>query len=248
LDPSDDLPIVPGTVRHLDEGELSKDTIRKLTRRLISALEEERSRIARELHDDLGQRMALLANDLSRFREEIPEGQYHLRTQLGHLERSVEELSSDISRMSHQLHSSKLEFLGLVAALKSLCAELAESHDLDVEFRHQGLNATLPDDVKLCLFRIAQEALTNVVKHSGATKVVVSLATTEQAVRLLISDRGCGFDEGSEGGRGGLGLISMSERLRLVGGQLSIRSRPSSGTQVEAVIPLRGRPEAASSG
>ncbi len=157
--------------------------------------------------------------------------------------KGTKEISSDLHALSHQLHSSKLEHVGLVAALNGLCSEISGKFDIPVQFTEPGFPLTIPKDVALCLFRVAQEALTNVVKHSGAKSAQVHLSQTEQAVTLRISDQGSGFDPDSGSSRDGIGLIGMSERLRLIGGRLSINSQFSRGTDViiEAPLPVTAK-------
>jgi signal transduction histidine kinase len=207
---------------------------------LISAQEAERQRIARELHDDLSQRMAILSVELEQLSQGLPKRQRALRTSIEALWAKAQEISAEINRLSYELHPSKLEHLGLVTAVKDFCAEVSAHQTLKVEFRHQGFPAVLPKDVAPCVFRIVQELLHNVIRHSGARKAMVVLTKTDHAVHLRVSDEGCGFDVESASSRGGLGLLSLRERLRLVGGELSIRSQPSHGTQITVAVPLAG--------
>ncbi len=220
----------------------AEEVVRELGGRLIRAQEEERSRIARELHDNLNQRMALFSIELEQLSQRIPE-KGKLKPRVKALWTRAQEISAEIHRVSYQLHPSKLDHLGLAAALKSFCDELSEREGLKIEFRDVGFPATLPKEVTLCVFRIAQESLRNVARHSGAQQATVVLEKTDQAVRLSVSDMGCGFDTESERMTRGLGFISMRERLRLVGGQLSIRSRPAHGTQIEVSAPLTRQAE-----
>jgi signal transduction histidine kinase len=138
------------------------------------------------------------------------------------------------------MHPSKLDHLGLVEAVKEFCDEISKHQDLKIEFRYPGfpVRKVLPKDVKLCLYRIVQESLHNVVKHSAARKALIVLEKTDQAVRLSVSDDGCGFDAETTRSKAGLGLISMRERLRFVGGEISIRSQPSRGTRIDVSVPL----------
>jgi signal transduction histidine kinase len=152
--------------------------------------------------------------------------------------KQIAELSTGIHRMSHDLHPSKLAHLGLVAALRSLCVELSERYGLKIEFTHSDVPANLPKDISLCLYRIVQESLNNVVRHSGAREAQVELRGAEQEIGLRISDSGSGFDVESARSKKGLGLISMRERLRLIGGTISIDSQISKGTKIVARVPL----------
>jgi signal transduction histidine kinase len=153
--------------------------------------------------------------------------------------RQAADLAKEIHHLSHDLHPSKLAYLGLVAAVESLCAELSESYKLKIEFTHSGVPALLPKAISICLYRIVQESLNNVIKHSGAKEAQVELSGNGQEIRVRVSDSGSGFDLESARSKKGLGLISMRERLRLVGGTISINSLRSHGTQVCAKVPLR---------
>jgi signal transduction histidine kinase len=182
--------------------------------------------------------MALLSIELEQLGQKIPERQSELRNGVENLRTKAREISMEIHRLSYQLHPSKLDHLGLATALKSFCEELYTSQGLEIEFVYRGFPATLPKDVTLCVFRIAQEALRNIVKHSGTREALVVLERTDSEVSLCVSDTGCGFDTGSDKMKSGLGFISMTERLRLVGGEICIHSQPSWGTQIDVSIPL----------
>lgn len=229
---------INGFMIDVTERKRTEEALRDLSGRLISAQEEERRRVARELHDDLNQRMALLSIGLQQLGQKMPQRQANLRQRVVELQTKAQEISTDIHRLSYQLHPSKLDHLGLATALASFCDELAVSHEFKIEFRQKGFPAPIPKDVTLCVFRVAQESLRNVIKHSGAPYAQVCLEKTDQAVHLSVSDHGCGFDLESGKTRQGLGLISMGERLRLVGGEISIHSQPSRGTEIRVTVPL----------
>lgn len=216
----------------------AEETLRDLGGRLINAQEEERSRVARELHDNISQRIAVLSIGLEQVGQQILAGAGNLHSRIQSLSAETQEISTELHRVSYQLHPSKLDHLGLVSAVKSFCGEVGALHGLPIKFRQEGFPAQLSKDITLCLFRIVQEALHNAAKHSGAPAVQVLLEKTDQSVRLTVSDTGCGFDTESSKMTSGLGFVSMRERLRLVGGQLSIHSRPSEGTQIEVTVPL----------
>ncbi|MGD0042056.1 MAG: ATP-binding protein [Isosphaeraceae bacterium] len=216
----------------------SQRELRALTGRLIHAQEEERRRIARELHDDLNQSLALLAIELDLLAQMPPESDALLGDRLHGLSGRVKQLSSAVHDLSHLLHPSKLEQLGLVASIRGLCKELARDHELAIQFVDQQLPPSIPADAALCLYRIAQEALQNVLKHSGAQHARVDLLGSEDAVVLRITDEGAGFDPGSVGEKGGLGLVSMRERLHILGGTIVINSRPGEGTRIDVRLPL----------
>jgi signal transduction histidine kinase len=211
--------------------------LRDLSGRLINAQEEERSRVARELHDDLSQRMALLSIELEQMADAMSTSA-KMRRRFESIQNQAQEISSDIHRLSHRLHPSKLDHLGLAAAIKSLCEQINASGKLRVYLHQQGFTETLPKDFTLCLFRIAQETLRNAVKHSQATHVRVIVQMLNDVVRLTVVDDGCGFDMRSPSFAEGLGFVGMRERLRIVGGDLEISSQRAHGTRIEVTIPL----------
>jgi signal transduction histidine kinase len=225
-------------VADVTERKLAEEAVSSLSRRLIEAQEQERARIARELHDDLSQRMALLQIGLEQFEQQIPGLSSQVRKQLRDIAELSAEVSSTIHNLSHQLHPSKLETLGLVASIRGFCREFSQQHKLAVQFVHHDIQEEIPKDVSLCLFRVVQEALQNVVKHSGAEDAQVELSGQDNQIDLCISDSGTGFGPESVRVEAGIGLISMRERLRLVGGHLSIESGPSLGAQLRIRVPL----------
>jgi PAS domain S-box-containing protein len=231
-----------GFIIDISERKRAEDALKYLGSRLIAAQEEERKRVARELHDDLSQRLAVLSIELEQLGQKI-EKPLSLRKRFHRLQLQALEISSDIHRLSYKLHPSKLDHLGLGAAVKSLCDEvsLVENGKLKVHFHQSGLPVDLPKDTTLCIFRISQEILRNCVKHSGAEFVQVVLTKTDHAIRLAISDNGCGFDTRSDVMEKGLGFISMQERLHLVGGEIKIHSQPRRGTRIDASVPLNSR-------
>lgn len=240
-----DLPGATGSFRVLvnsadiTRARQTEAALRDLGGRLITAQEEERSRVARELHDDLNQRMALLSVELEQLSQRMPASQSNLRSSIHNVWERAQEISSAIHRVSYQLHPSKLDHLGLVAAVRSLCHELATHHEIKISFKEKGCGGLLNKDVTLCLFRIVQESLRNVIKHSGAREAKVTLAGTAHVIHLSVSDTGRGFDAGSLESKSGLGLISMRERLRSVGGVISIHST-AHGTKIDVSVPLNG--------
>jgi PAS domain S-box-containing protein len=212
-------------------------TLRELSGRLISAQEHERVRIARELHDDLGQQVALLQMSIDRFEAGLSNLSDDSVQQLRAISRGTERMASGIHKTAHQLHPFKLEVVGLVTALNGLCREFSEQHELSVQFVQHDMPPLLSQDASLCLFRIAQEALHNVVKHARVSKATVELSGRNGEVELCIADSGAGFDVDSAAAKGGLGLVSMRERLRLVGGRLSIEALQRQGTRISACVP-----------
>jgi signal transduction histidine kinase len=223
------------------ERKLAKERVPGRGSQLIRAQEMERTRIARELHDDLNQRLALLSLEVDLLGRRPPSSTNEFRRRTHDLKSRIQMISTDIQRIAYQLHPSNLDLLGLAAALHRLCNEISDRQVLRVKFIHRNVPESLPKDVALCLFRIAQEALRNVIKHSGVQDARVELIVDSEAIRLCVADAGAGFDIESAKKNGGLGLISMQERLRLVGGEISIKSQPARGTQIDVQIPLAAR-------
>ena len=227
-----------GMVADVTERKLAEEALSSVSRRLIEAQEQERARIARELHDDLSQRMALLSISLEQFEHGMPDLSPQARQHLRKIAEAATEVSSSIHDLSRQLHPYKLDTLGLVASLENFCKEFSGQHNLQVQFLHNDLSGQIPKDVTICLFRIVQEALRNVVKHSGAAEAKVEVSGHDDRVDLCISDSGAGLRPESAKAEAGLGLISMRERLRLVGGHLSVESEPTHGMLIRVRIPL----------
>lgn len=221
-------------------GKTKQSELRDLASRLISAQEEERRRIARELHDDLSQEIALLSIHLEQLSRTI-DGPESIKQCCLNLQDHVREISKNIYRLSYSLHPSKLEHFGLTAALNGLCQQFSVSGGLQVKFDQRGSVSELPKDVTLCIFRVAQEALRNCAKHSNSEKACLYLSVDGGQVRLSISDQGCGFEMSPETLKRGLGFTSMRERVMIVGGAISVHSAPRVGTSVEAIIPLQRR-------
>jgi len=226
-----------GCCTDITDEKQAKTARAELSGRLIQAQEEERARIARELHDDINQRLALLANGLEELQHAPAEElEASLNQELQRLWQVTSDIAADIQQLSHQLHPSKLHYLGLAAAARELCREFSRQHKIPVECVVRKVPTDLDAAVRLGLFRTIQESLRNVAKHSQAHHVRVELTGESAGVRLQVSDDGVGFDPNRARIRG-LGLVSMRERLRLVGGQFSIWSQPSLGTRIEATVP-----------
>jgi PAS domain S-box-containing protein len=205
--------------------------------KLIEAQEQERTRIARELHDDIGQRLALLTIELNQLHmnHNLPA---EAREILKQLEKHSAEISSDTQSLSHELHSSRLEYLGITAAMKGLCRDFSEKQHIEIDFAYHDVPDALPADISLCLFRVLQEALNNSAKHSGANSFVVRLWGAPNEVCLSVRDSGAGFDSEAVKESHGIGLISMEERLSIVNGTLYIDSHPNVGTTIYARVPI----------
>ena len=216
---------------------LAEAALASVSHKLQDAQEQERSRIARELHDDIGQRLTLLAFELDQLHQDLSDlPEVHSR--IGELQEQASEIATDIQTLSHDLHSAKLEYLGPIGAMRSLCQELGEQTKVKIEFKTQDLPSPLPPDTSLCLFRVLQEALRNAIKHSRAQHVEVELWRTPDEIHLAVSDRGVGFDSKAAKESPGLGLVSMEERLKLLKGSISIESQPNRGTTIHARLPL----------
>jgi PAS domain S-box-containing protein len=226
-------------VRDITERRNAEGNLSSLSPRLIEAQETERSDVAGELRDDLNQRMALLQIGLAQFDREVPGLSPQARTQLHGLTEIATEIASSIHNLSHRLRPSLLDLLGPVASIERLCRELSDRHNLQIQFVHHGIPERISQDVNLCLYRITQDALRNVAKHSGAAGAEVELLGHDDRIELCISDSGVGFNPESAKRTSGLGLITMQERLRLVEGQLTVQSEPSHGTRIRVRIPLR---------
>jgi PAS domain S-box-containing protein len=225
----------------ITERKETEAALASVSRRLIEAQERERTRIARELHDDIGQRLALLNIELEQLRKGSPDLSAAVHTRIGELQKQTAEIATDVQSMSHELHSSKLEYLGLVTAMGGFCKEFSEQQKVEIVFVHDEIPSTLPRETSLCLFRVLQEALHNAVKHSGARHCDVELRYASEAIDLTVRDSGSGFDAQQAMKTHGLGLTSMAERLKLVDGQLSIDSRSNRGTTIHARVPFRAR-------
>ncbi len=214
----------------------SNREIQNLAGRLITAQEAERTRIARELHDDLGQEVALLNVEIDQIAAQLPSGTH--RSRLQNVSRRVSEIARTVHNLSHDLHPSKLQMLGLVAAVQSLCRDASQRVGIAIDFTHDGtVPHTIDSDVSLCMYRVLQEALNNIAKHSHARDASVRLTCENGDVNLFIADSGVGFDARNLGTEG-LGLVSMRERVNLLKGQLVIHAAPGAGTRIGVKLPL----------
>jgi PAS domain S-box-containing protein len=227
-----------GSCIDITERKLADEALSSVSRKLIEAHEEERTRIARELHDDINQRLALLEIDLEELGLNPPNSSMEVSSRAKGLRTRLSEIGIEIQAISHRLHSSKLEYLGIVAAITSFSKELSDRQKIDIQFTHDLVPTSLPYDISLSLFRVVQEALRNAVKHSGVRHFEVDLRGTLYEIQLTVHDAGAGFDLSSTMTNPGLGLVSMQERIRLVKGTISIVSNPSTGTTIQARVPL----------
>jgi signal transduction histidine kinase len=215
----------------------AEESLLGMSRKLIEAQEQERSRIGRELHDDIGQRLALVAVQLQQLQEDtliLPE----VRSRMGEFQKQITEIADDIQSLSHELHSAKLQYLGIAGAIRGFCQEFSEQQKVEIDFNVHDLPRPLSPDISLCLFRVLQEALHNSAKHSGVRHFEVRLWGTSDEIHLTVKDSGAGFDREAAKESRGLGLISMEERLKVLNGALSIDSQPKRGTTIHARVPL----------
>ena len=222
-----------------EKARASYDEVRDLARRLISAREDERTRIARDLHDDIGQRVASVSIALSRIQRQIPDGSNPARQSLADLERQSMQLSADLRHLSHELHPGAIEHLGLLEALRERCDDFSQESGVTVRLEISEAWRDVSDALALCLYRIVQEALRNVATHARARNVTVTLDQLDGHLMMQVTDDGCGFDPTAPSRRSGLGLVSLGERVRMLGGALDVTAAPGAGTRVAVRLPTR---------
>jgi PAS domain S-box-containing protein len=227
-----------GSCTDVTAHKLAEEALSSVSRQLIEAHEQERTWIARELHDDINQRLALVAITLEGLLQTPHALTAELRRGIEETNEQVSVLISEIHALSHRLHSSKLDSLGLAAAIAGFCRELSDREKVTIDFQSEGIPRQIPEAISLCLFRVLQEGLQNATKHSGAKHFQVSLVGSENELRLTVSDQGVGFDPEEASKGSGLGLTSMKERLRLVAGEFSLDSQLHRGTTIRARVPL----------
>ena len=214
-------------------------TITGISRALIKAQEQERSRVARELHDDINQRLALLTIGIEQTRQDlIGVSSCQVDQRMRELKQQLSDIAADINAIAHDLHSSSLEYLGFVPAVRKLAEEISKRQGIQIEIKNEGVPHAVPVEISLCLFRIVQEALHNAAKHSGTKRVDVRMRKTTDQIHLTLIDSGKGFDVAAIASGQGLGLASMRERIRLVNGKILIQSEQSVGTCIQAWVPL----------
>jgi signal transduction histidine kinase len=210
-----------------------QDALSTISRKLIESQEQERTRIGRELHDDINQRIAMLTVEL----EQLQGDPSDVQNRLQDLRKQMVELSNDVQGLSHELHSSKLEYLGVVSGMRSWCKEFGQRRNMVIDFK-SDVSSVVPFDIGISLFRVLQEALHNADKHSAVKRMEVELWEASNEVHLLVADLGKGFDFDAAIRGQGLGLTSMQERVRLVGGTISIKSKPMGGTTIHVRVPF----------
>jgi signal transduction histidine kinase len=216
---------------------LAEADLARLGGGLLKVQEAERSRIARELHDGISQQLAVVALELDALQSRLPESASP-RADVAMLAQAVRTIAADLQQVTRGLHPARLEHLGLVPAVRALARDI-EHYKLRIDVVESDWPANLPSVVALSLYRVAQEALHNAARHSGADVVSVSFRGTDSALTLTVSDAGVGFDTKGAGGFGGLGIVSMRQRLRTIGGSLTIATAPGQGTRVQARLPRR---------
>jgi PAS domain S-box-containing protein len=216
----------------------NENDLRRLAGRLISAHEEERSRVARELHDDLAQRLAVFAIDVGKLEKQLMDPPAPVQEELLEMKKDIVRISQDVHSLSRQLHPSILDDLGLIKAVESECTNFSRREGIDIVFNHENISTVIPKDVSLSLYRIIQEGLRNISKHACAEHISVSLRGMDHDVLLSVQDDGIGFDSAEVKEKPGLGLSSMRERVRLIQGELSIKSQPEKGTVITVRVPL----------
>jgi PAS domain S-box-containing protein len=229
-----------GSAIDITDQKLARQALQRLSGQLIKAQEKERTRIARELHDDICQRLALLSVELG----QASRSSNGASGRLDEIRKHCTDIASDVQALSHRLHSSKLDFLGIAAALKGFCDEFSRQHEVTVAFTDRDVPGNVPQDTAQCLFRVTQEALHNAVKYSKTRNFAVELTGSPNEVRLEVKDWGAGFDVEAARRNHGLGLVSMPERVHLVHGRFSIESIPGEGTKIVAVVPIFAADEA----
>jgi signal transduction histidine kinase len=221
----------------VSENRLAEEALATINQRLIAAQEEERGRIARELHDDIAQRLTMLSVSLATLARSAPTSSARERREIERVRQEIADLAEDVQALSHRLHPSRLDYLGIAEAAGALCQEMSTQHGVEISFHGYVAPKDLSRPIVVCLYRVLQEALQNAIKHSGVKKVEVFLWRRGDQMELTVSDSGVGFDLKMTQGRG-LGLVSMKERLKSVQGQLAIRSEPKHGTTIQAWVPL----------
>jgi PAS domain S-box-containing protein len=226
-----------GSAIDTTDQKLAQQALANVSGQLIEAQEKERGRIARDLHDDICQRLALLSMEIERANR-TSNGSPAAKQNLDDIRKHCSEIAGDVQSLSHQLHSATLEYLGVVAAVRAFCSEVSKQHQVSIAFTGANVPKNLPKDISLCLFRIAQEAVHNAVKYSGTKQFSVALSATEEEVQLVVEDAGAGFDFEEAKKNPGLGLVSMQERTHLVHGRFSVDSKPGKGTRIFAAVPF----------
>jgi PAS domain S-box-containing protein len=230
-----------GVSLDITERKRVEEALSSMNRRVIEAEERERNRIAKDLHEDIGQRLALLAIAVEQLKNDLPHQTVELLDRVDAVWKQTLEILTDVKASAHELYSPRLEYLGIPAVMRSFCEEFGERKRVEIDFRSHGFPSLVPPDVSICLFRVLQEALHNGVKHSGVKKFAVQLWGASDAIHLTVRDSGAGFDTDAARKGRGLGLTRIEQRVKLVEGTFSIDSQPKKGTTVHVSVPLRSQ-------
>ena len=230
---------IVGMVTDISQRKQAEQALADVSRKMVEVQETERARIARDLHDDINQRLALLAVEIEQLGEDLPNDPEEMGRRLAEIWQRIAEVTTEVQSISHQLHSPQLDVLGVTAAMRSFCREFAARQRVEVDFESEEMPGPVSHEISLCLFRVLQEALHNAVKHSKVRRFEVRLGCASDDLQLTVADRGAGFDAETVTKKGGLGLISIRERVRLVDGTIAIESKPASGTTIRVRVPFR---------
>jgi PAS domain S-box-containing protein len=229
-----------------DQSSQIEEALSTISRRLIQAQEEERIRIARELHDDIGQRLVLMALELAQLQQRSSVSLPELLRHILQVQRDIEILTTDVQCISHELHCSRADYLGLIAAMRSWCREFGEKQKLKISFESHDVPNVLPSAVSACLYRVLQEAVHNAAKHGGVKDVDVKLGANSQEIYLTVNNLGFDAETAMKGQE--LSLCSMRERLAMVNGYFSIDTLPKRGTTIQARVPFTSTVQSALAG
>jgi PAS domain S-box-containing protein len=239
IDGSNGVDRVACILQDITERKRAEEAVSNMNRRVIEAEERERNRIARDLHEDVGQRLALLAIAIAQLKNEFPNQTVETMNRMDEVWRQCLEVLSDVKASAHELYSPRLDYLGIAAVMGSFCEEFGERKGVEIDFTNHGVPSLVLPDVSVCLFRVLQEALHNGVKHSGVKKFKVQLWGAADEVHLTVSDSGGGFDLDAARKEPGFGLTRMEQRVKLMRGTFSIDSEPERGTTIDVIVPLR---------
>jgi signal transduction histidine kinase len=244
-DPLDDVAIIAFLITSLIISGLvsrvrmqAEEALSSVTHKVIEADEQERQRIANDLHEDIGQRLTLLALEIEHPTEDSSNRTVDVASRKDTVRKQILQILTDVKALAHELYSPRLEYLGIAGVMKSFCRDFGERKRVEIDFRSDGVPSVVPQDITLCLLRVLQEALHNATKHSGVRQFDVQLKGTSDDVHLTVSDCGVGFNLETAVKAGGLGINHMQERLKLVKGSLSIDTQLKSGTTIHARVPL----------
>jgi signal transduction histidine kinase len=248
-DPLDDVAIAAFLITSLVIARLmnkvrsqAQEALSTVSYRVIEAEEQERQRIAKDLHEGIGQRLTLLVIEIERLATDSPDLTVDVASRMDAVRQETLQVLNDVKVLAHELYSPRLEYLGIAAVMRSFCKDLGEQKGIEIDFRADGLPGLVPPDISLCLFRVLQEALHNAVKHSGVKHLNVRLKAVSDEIHLTVNDNGLGFDLEAAREARGLGLNRMQERLKLVKGTLSVDSQDKRGTTIQARIPFTSEP------